>query len=135
MEKIFVDSSAFVALFLENDENNKKASTLFKELKTSKIPLYTSDYVIDETITTLFSRSGHKQSVAAGEAIFSSEIIKIIHVCPDHLKPAWELYKKYNDKKFSFTDVTSFTIAKDLNIKKAFSFDSDFIKAGMELIH
>jgi len=46
----------------------------------------------------------------------------------------WELYQKYKDKKFSFTDVTSFSIMKDLNIKKAFAFDREFIQAGIELI-
>ncbi|MBI4397683.1 MAG: PIN domain-containing protein [Candidatus Omnitrophica bacterium] len=135
MEKIFVDSSAFIAFFFGNDENHKEAYTLFQKLKNSKTSLYTSDYIIDETLTTLLSRSGHKQSVAAGEAIFSSHVIEIITVCPDYLKPSWELYQKYDDKKFSFTDVTSFAIIKGLNIKKAFSFDSDFTKVGIELIN
>ncbi len=134
MEKIFVDSSAFAALFLENDKDHKNALALFQKLKNSKTPLYTSDYIIDETLTLLLHRSGHKQSMAAGEAILSSDVIKIVSVYPDYFKPAWVLYKKYDDKKFSFTDVTSFTIIKDLNIKKAFSFDSDFKKAGIQLI-
>jgi len=134
VEKIFVDSSAFGALFLENDKNHKNALALFQKLKNSKTPLYTSDYIIDETLTLLLHRSGHKQSIAAGEAIFSSDVIKIVSVYPDTFKSAWILYKKYDDKKFSFTDVTSFTIIKDLNIKKAFGFDSDFTKVGIELI-
>ena len=132
--KIFVDSSAWVALFFENDQSHKKAVTLFQKLKALRAPLYTSDYVIDETITTLLFKSGHKQSVAAGKALFFSEIIKIVYVHPDYFKPAWELYQKYADKKFSFTDVTSFVIAKDIHIKKVFSFDGDFSKAGFELI-
>ena len=74
------------------------------------------------------------QSVTAGKALFPSQIIKIVTVCPDYLKPAWELYQKYDDKKFSFTDVTSFIISKDLSTKKVFGFDSDFPKAGFELL-
>lgn len=135
MEKIFVDASAWVAIFSKTDQNHKKAAAIFQELKSSKALLYTSDYILDETITTILVRSSHALSLIAGESLFSSEIIKVIHVCPEYLKPAWALYKKYDDKKFSFTDVTSFTIIKDLNIKKAFSFDSDFTKAGIELIN
>lgn len=134
MEKVFVDTSGWVALFVENDQNHKKAVSIFEEIKNSKIPIYTSDYCIDETITTILARGNHKQSVLAGEALFTSKLIKIVYVCPDYLQPAWQLYQKYRDKSFSFTDVTSFTIMKDLNIKKAFAFDREFIQAGIDLI-
>jgi len=134
MEKVFVDTSGWVALFVENDQNHKKAVSIFEEIKNSKVPIYTSDYCIDETITTILARGSHKQSVLAGEALFTSKIIKIIHVYPDYLQAAWELYQKYKDKMFSFTDVTSFAIMKDLNMKKAFAFDREFVQAGIELI-
>ncbi len=134
MEKVFVDTSGWVALFVENDQNHKKAVSIFEEIKNSKVPIYTSDYCIDETITTILARGSHKQSVLAGEALFTSKIIKIVHVCPDYLQAAWELYQKYKDKMFSFTDVTSFAIMKDLNIKKSFAFDREFVQAGIELI-
>ncbi len=134
MEKVFVDTSGWVALFVENDQNHKKAVSIFEEIKSSKLPIYTSDYCIDETITTILARGNHKQSVLAGEALFTSKIIKIVHVCPDYLQAAWELYQKYKDKRFSFTDVTSFAMMKDLSIKKAFAFDREFIQAGIELI-
>ena len=90
--------------------------------------------IIDETITTILARGNHKQSVLAGEALFTSKIIKIIHVSADYLQAAWGLYQKYKDKMFSFTDVTSFAIMKDLNIIKAFAFDREFAQAGIELI-
>ena len=134
MEKVFVDTSGWVALFVGNDRDHKKAFSIFGQLKISKVPIYTSDYVVDETITTILARSNHKQSVLAGHALFTSEIIKFIRVSPDYLQGAWELYQKYKDKRFSFTDVTSFVIMKTLNIKEAFSFDREFLQAGFELI-
>ena len=134
MEKVFVDTSGWVALFVANDKNHKKASAIFEELRQSKVSIYTSDYVIDETITTILARGNHKQSVFAGEALLSSKIIKIIQVSPDYFQSAWALYQKYRDKQFSFTDVTSFSIMKDININKAFAFDREFTQAGIELI-
>lgn len=134
MEKIFVDTSAWVALFAANDKHHEKAVSIFEKIEASKLPIYTSDYCIDETITTILARGNHKQSVLAGEALFTSKIIKLIYVCPDYLHVAWELYQKYTDKSFSFTDVSSFAIMKDLNIKKAFAFDREFVQAGIELI-
>ncbi len=134
MEKVFVDTSGWVALFVGKDKNHKKAVLIFEDLKKRKALIYTSDYCIDETITTVLARGDHRQSVLAGKALFSSEIIKIVHVSPDYLESAWELYQKYRDKKFSFTDVTSFTIMKALGIGRAFGFDREFVQAGIELI-
>ena len=134
MEKVFVDTSGWVALFVANDKSHKKAVTIFEDIKRSKASIYTSDYCIDETITTIMAKGSHEQSVLAGEALFTSGIINIAHVSLEHRQSAWELYQKYKDKRFSFTDVTSFVIMRDLNIKKAFSFDREFIQAGIELI-
>ena len=130
-----MDTSGWVALFVDNDQNHKKAASIFEDIKSLKGTLiYTSDYIIDETITTILTRGSHKQSVLAGEALFTSKIIKIIHVSADYLQAAWGLYQKYKDKRFSFTDVTSFAIMKDLNIIKAFAFDREFTQAGIELM-
>lgn len=134
MEKVFIDTSGWVALFAENDQSHKKAAAIFDKIKNSKAAIYTSDYCIDETITTILARGSHRQSVLAGEALFASKIIKIVHVCPAYLSAAWELYQKFKDKRFSFTDVTSFVIMKDFNIKRAFAFDREFVQAGIELI-
>lgn len=134
MEKVFVDTSGWVALFVGNDRNHKKAVSIFEQIKRLKMSVYTSDYVIDETITTIMARGNHGQSVVAGEALFNSDIIKLVHVAPDYLSDTWRHYKKYSDKKFSFTDVSSFSIMKSLGIRKAFSFDREFVQAGIELM-
>ena len=134
MEKLFVDSSGWVAFFVANDKNHEKAIKIFEDLKKSKMDVYTSDYIIDETITTILARGNHNQSVFAGEALFASEIIKIVYVGPNYFQKAWDLYKKYKDKEFSFTDVTSFIIMKSFNIGKAFSFDQEFEQAGFEVL-
>ena len=134
MEKVFVDTSGWVALFVANDKDHEKAISIFDDLKQSKVPIYTSDYVIDETITTILTRGNHKQSVFAGKVLLTSKIVKIVHVSASYFQSAWEFYQKYRDKQFSFTDVTSFTIMKDLNINRAFAFDRDFRQAGIELI-
>ena len=134
VEKVFVDTSGWVALFVENDQHHSKARRIYGEMKEARYPLYTSDYIVDETITLVLKRGNHKQSVLAGNSILSSGIVSIVSVCPDYMDAAWDLYKKYTDKKFSFTDVTSFTIMKELGIVKAFSFDAEFAQAGFLML-
>ena len=134
MEKIFVDTGGWAALFGDNDGNHKNALTIYDRLKKSKAALYTSDYIIDETITLTMVRANHAQSVLAGKALLESAIVKIIPVAPDYLQASWELYQKYKDKHFSFTDITTLAIVKNLSIKKLFSYDHEFEKVGMELL-
>ena len=134
MERIFVDTGGWAALFGDNDGNHKSAVTVYERLKKSKAALYTSDYVIDETITLTMVRSNHTQSVLVGKALLESTVVKAVPVAPDYIQPSWELYQKYNDKHFSFTDITTLVIAKSLNIKKFFSYDREFEKVGMELL-
>ena len=134
MEKVFVDTGAWVGLFVANDQNHQKAVSIFEDLKSKKISLYTSDYVIDETITAILVRGNYNQSVMAGKVLLTSKIIKIIHVAPESFQATWELYNKYQDKEFSFTDVSSFVIMKNLNIKKAFTFDKHFKQVGVEVL-
>jgi hypothetical protein len=133
LERVFVDTSAWVALFVANDANHAKAAALFGGLKEKRDDLYTSDYVVDETITVILARSTHEQSVMAGNALLNSRLVKIVPVFENYFEDAWKSYQKYADKRFSFTDVTSFAIMKRLNIPKAFAFDRDFLRAGIEL--
>ncbi|MBI5212767.1 MAG: PIN domain-containing protein [Nitrospirae bacterium] len=39
---------------------------------------------------------------------------------------AWEIFLKYKDKDFSYTDCTSFAVMERLKIDIAFTFDSHF---------
>ncbi|MBU3965906.1 MAG: PIN domain-containing protein [Euryarchaeota archaeon] len=51
---IFVDTSAFLALVNEKDNNHFAAKTFLEEMKNGKVrvkKILTSDYIIDETLT------------------------------------------------------------------------------------
>jgi len=65
---------------------------------------------------------------------WKSRIIDIVHVAPEIESQAWEIFKKYSDKSFSFTDCTSFAIMQQLEINQAFTFDSHFIQFGFQTL-
>ncbi len=56
--------------------------------------------------------------------------IKIVHVTAEVEDGAWEIFKTYNDKDFSFTDSASFYLMKELKIQNAFTFDNHFSQLG-----
>ncbi|MBU4305218.1 MAG: PIN domain-containing protein [Candidatus Omnitrophica bacterium] len=133
--KIFVDTSAFVALFDKKDQYHQKATTYFFGLGSNLAQLHTSNYVIDETITRIRIQDGHKAAVEFTEHFFRSKIFYNHYVNEDIERNAFEFFKKYADKELSFTDCTSFALMKQLRITKAFTFDDDFAKAGFEIVN
>ncbi|MHA1895389.1 MAG: type II toxin-antitoxin system VapC family toxin [Candidatus Helarchaeota archaeon] len=133
MIKLFIDTGAFVAYHNKKDKNHEKATNIFKEIakgrKYSK--LITSDYIIDEAITTCRVRTKrHDASVELGDAILKSESIYTLKVEEQIFSAAWELFKKYSDKSLSFTDCTTIILMQVFDINSIFSFDDHFYGFG-----
>ncbi len=130
MKRIFADTSGFVALFYDKDKNHALAVHILKQLKETNTVMLTTDYILDECITGIMSNVGHKAAVRAGEYVFNSNIIDIVWLDQSLKMRAWDYFKRHDDKRFSFTDCTSFVLMDELKIKRYFAFDEDFKRAG-----
>ncbi len=98
--------------------------------------LYTSDYVLDEAITTCRRRTGsHELSVRLGTDILASKSIVMLKVDERTIQESWELYKERDDVKLSFTDATCATLAKSHGITSIFTYDArDFRPLNLNVI-
>jgi uncharacterized protein len=130
MNRLFVDTSALVALFDRKDRNHPQAKAVLDKIKTDRKRMLITDYIFDECITTVLSAVGHHSAVMVGDFILSSKIVEIIWLDEAVKSRAWDFFKQHSDKRFSFTDCTSFILMKQLRVDKYFSFDSDFRQAG-----
>ncbi len=133
MRKIFVDTGAWAALNNKRDRLHSDAAAENKKLLDERCFYITSDYVLDETYTLLLYDTGHKRAVEFGKEIrflHKKKKIGIVNVTEILLENAWNLFVKYSDKEFSFTDCTSFAIMDQMNIKEVFSFDRHFEQYG-----
>ncbi len=93
--------------------------------------LVTSDFVIDEVLTLLKVRGNVEFAPSASEERFlSGELAEIEWVSRLDFEQAWEVFNKYRDKEWSFTDCVSFVMMRRLGIKKAFAFDEHFRQLG-----
>jgi len=127
VKKIFVDTGAWYALKNKNDPNHLAVYRFFEILPAAGMVCYTSDYVIDEAITLTRARlNNHLTAATLAEELLSEQAARLIYVAPRYLPRALEIYKKYSDQSFSFTDCTSFAIMESLNIKEALAFDHHF---------
>lgn len=130
MELVFFDTSAIVALFNKKDKNHKKAKKMMGTVKSGNIRLVMTDDIFNETITIALSRVNHSMACRIGEFLLESKIVEIVWLDKAMRLRAWEYFKKYADKEYSFTDCSSFVFMKERGIRKFFAFDKHFIRAG-----
>ncbi len=123
MKRLFVDTGAWYALVDKNDPDHKEAVSF---IKNNKIPLLTTNFVFDETITLLRSRMGWSVSKDFGHRLKDSSFVSIVAVRDEDEERAWEIFLKFKDKDFSYTDCTSFAVMERLKLDTAFSFDRHF---------
>lgn len=135
--RLFVDTSAFVALEDEDDKKHKVALKYREKIRREETPfraLYTSNYILDEVLTLLRLKLSHQAAVTFGENIKRSKILRILRVTPTIENNAWKIFKKCGDKDFSFTDCTSFAIMEQEIISTAFTFDEHFQQYGFQMV-
>lgn len=132
-ELLFVDTGYLVALVNKKDINHSKAVEINKELKEKnhEYMLVFSDYIFDEFISLLQARNiDNSVIIDAGEKLLFSKFNRRIRIIDEYFISAWDMVKKISDKSWSFTDCTSFTMMKEMNIKRYLGFDEHFTQAG-----
>jgi len=127
LRRIFVDTSFFYAHAYADDPHHREA---VKFLKSSPAPLVTTNFVFDELVTILRYNFGHRVAVLYGESLRKSRLVTIVRVTPEDEDSAWEIFSRFSDQKFSFTDCTSFALMRRLGITEAATFDIHFDVAG-----
>jgi len=58
----------------------------------------------------------------------------MVEVNGDLRKRAWEVFVKYRDHRFSYTDCTSFAVMRQMGIDKVFGYDRDFEVVGFVVV-
>ena len=130
----FVDTGAFVARYIRQDSQHRRARRAWAELDRSRTGCFTSSFVLDETFTLLGRTIDLcvRRGPGPGPAGLGS---------PDHLRPdaddetaAVELFAKFADQQVSFTDCVSFVLMRRHRLERAFTFDRHFADAGFEVL-
>lgn len=131
--KIFVDTSAFVALYNKNDQHHAAAAQYLGGLDHSAVALHTTNYIFDETLTRIRSQDGFQAARRFAEGFRRSTLFVYHYVDRDTETQALSIFEKFADKLLSFTDCTSFAVMRAHKIAQAFTFDDDFSKVGFEI--
>lgn len=130
---IFVDSGAFLARYIERDQYHAGATEHWQKLQTDRRRCFTSNFVLDETITLLARRTTYEFAAERARNMYASHELLILRPDADDEKAALDLLEKYADQRVSFTDCVSFALMERHNIRTAFSFDHHFRIAGFDM--
>lgn len=133
---IFVDTGAWIALTDQSDQYHSEAKQIYARLKQQRLRLYTTDYIIDETITRLRYDSSHQNAVRFLDLMEQAEqtlVLRRILITPAILQMAIALFRQYNTAVLSLTDCTSFAVCDHYKITQAFAFDEHFLMRGIVL--
>lgn len=132
---VFIDTSAFLALYIENDDFHRQAIEALAQLRVISSSLITSNFILDESYTFIRARQGKKAALDFGQVLVNnSDIIKTVRITVNDENQAFDYFQTLDGRGISFTDCTSFALMKRLGIKNAFTFDRDFERAGFKII-
>ena len=124
---IFVDTGAWFAAFVPNDSDHAAAAAW---LEQNVEPLVTTDYVLDELLTLMKRRGEFSRALQLGESLLSGAIAQFEWLTPTDVKAGWDIFRRFRDKEWSFTDCTSRVVIERLSIQKEFAFDDHFRQFG-----
>lgn len=124
---IFADTGALFAYVVPDDEHHQQARAWIRQ---NRIPLLTTDYVVDETLTLLRARGQFARAVQLGELLFGGTLANLHYLTPEDVMAGWQVFRTYSDKEWSFTDCTSKVVIERLGLSQAFAFDQHFRQFG-----
>jgi predicted nucleic acid-binding protein len=123
---LFVDTGAWYALSVPSDPDHAAASAF---LRSNTERLVTSDYVYDELLT-LFRNRGQMNRAQDWVDQVRQGRCEVVRITDGDLQQATDIYFRFADKAWSFTDCTSHVLMQRLGIGRAFSFDAHFRQFG-----
>jgi predicted nucleic acid-binding protein len=99
-------------------------------LASTNEPLLTSDYVVDELLTLFTVRGQKAKGIEWLHDVLAGGGTQLAKVQDEDFERALQVYERFRDKSWSFTDCSSYVLMERLGINRAFSFDGDFRQFG-----
>lgn len=133
--KIFVDTWAWITISNKKEPRHEEVKAFYEGFRLKRGALYTTDYILSETITSLFKNLPFvtaKESLSKIEAGVDESYLILERITESRFKKARDLRLKFQDKpKISFADLTSMVVMKELRIKDVLTEDDHFAQVGM----
>jgi len=130
--KVFVDTSAILAVLSANDRYHLRAKGVWRDLLTGSDQLICSNYVLLELYTLLQGRFG-----LDALRLFQNYLLPVLEVVwvDEQLhNQAVSTLLVVNRRNLSLVDCTSFQLMHHLGISGVFAFDAHFKEQGFDVL-
>ena len=131
--RVFVDSSAYLALLDIDDAHHSEAIQALRQLAQARYRQFTTNVLLIESHALILSVLGRVQAAQFLKDMEESNTVVIRVRAADEAR-AKQILFQYTDKEFSFADAISFAVMERLAIPLAFTFDRDFAQYGFTVI-
>jgi len=131
--RVFVDSSAYLALLDQDDAHHIEAIGLLTRMAEAGYRQFTTNVLLIEAHALILSSLGRFQAIQFLRDLSKSNTA-IVRVRALDEERAKQILFRYTDKDFSFTDAISFAVMERLRIGLAFTFDRHFAQYGFTLL-
>lgn len=134
---VFIDTWGGLAFGHRRDPHHEEVRTYIERATEEQVPLYTTEYVLDETITLVFRREHFEEARAfiGGllQAVETGEL-RMERITSQRFEAAWTLRQKFQDKPdISFTDLTSMAVMRELELTRVLTGDAHFEHVGFDV--
>lgn len=129
---VFIDTGVFYAHHDRDASRHETATTAMQTLVSGQYgELYTSEYVYDETVTLIRTRTGwFDDAKVVGDRIRGTDpypgTITVLHVSKALFERIIETFERYSDHSLSFTDASTVALTEHHDVDHILSFDDDF---------
>lgn len=132
--KVFIDTSAFVALLVDKEKYHEKVVKKYYDYRQERAILFTSYYVLDELFTRLlfYLEVDSKKHIQKLKESIDANELTTLQIHDALFEKSIDVFLKFSEHKISFTDATTYVLYKDFSIDEIFTLDSDFKKLRLK---
>ena len=129
--KLLIDTWGWLVLGDSRDPLHPAASRTYAEAAKTAGNIFTTNFVLDETLSLMFRRRPFEEAARFTRALLTSPFIGIEEINQTRFRRAVDLRLTFRDKPdISFTDLTTMIVAQELKVTDILTGDRHFIQAG-----
>lgn len=134
-EKLFIDTWGWIVIHNKREPRHTEINSFYRNFRVHGGEIYTTDYILDETLTLLYRRLPFSLATEAMNVLnnaIDEGYINIEWISPQRFEKAKEFRLKFQDKpEISFTDLTSMVVMSEMKTLSILTDDDHFIHVGM----